>query len=164
MNTKMILSTRLYFSYRQFLVSDKDVKLPGCAWTEAHSNQGFIRRNSTVNFGTLLEFGWADVIVNLSSFETRDEYERIIAVPFSATSGIINLEGPESDLPESFSLSIGNYRLVVAQRVTGDDEEAIDLFFEQLAELPKQSEIIKKDDMLNPSMPLIETARIAGEN
>jgi hypothetical protein len=37
MNTKVVLSPRLYFSYSQFMIYDETVKLPGCAWTAKHS-------------------------------------------------------------------------------------------------------------------------------
>jgi hypothetical protein len=161
---KLVLSPRLYFSYRQFHISDKNVRFSGCTWTEEHSAQGFARHNSAVNFGTILEFGEADVTVNQSEYKPSDQYERVIAVPFLVTSGTINIEGPESNEPRSFSLAPGNYRLVAAQRVLGDDEEAIDLFFERLEVLPAKSEIIKKDDALNPPTRLIETAMIAGDN
>jgi hypothetical protein len=159
-----MLSPSLYFSYNQFLIYDSDVKLPGCEWTAAHSAQGFARRESVVCFSTLLEFGNANVVVSCSVFESRQEYERAIAVPFRITSGKVIVEGPdESDVDRSVAVPSGDYRLVAAQYVTGDDEEAIDLFFELLPESLKKSSVLVLDEALNPPQVLIETASIAGE-
>lgn len=163
MSTRTALSPRLYFSYSQFIVYDASVKLPGCAWTDKHTAQGFARRESTVNFNTLLEFGHANVAVSRSAYEPWCEYERVIAVPFFVASGKVLVEGPEeTDVQRSFSLPPGNYRLVTAQQVTGEDEEAIDIFFEPLAKLLERSTVLVADDALNPPTPLLETAGVAG--
>src|SRR5437879_3970134 len=95
MNTKAPLSPRLYFSYNQFMVYDESVRLPGCAWTDGHYAQGFARRESVANFGTPLEFGHADVTVSRGAYEAKDEYVRVIAVPFLITSGRVIVDGPE---------------------------------------------------------------------
>lgn len=146
------------------MVYDQNVRLPGCDWTERHTAQGFARRESTVNFNTPLEFGYADVAVSQSAYEPREEYKRVIAVPFCVTSGTVIVEGPEETKPErNFALRVGNYRLVAAQRVIGDEEEAIDLFFEPLAKPLERSAILVADEALNPLTTLIETAGIAGE-
>jgi hypothetical protein len=166
MNMKLSLSPRLYFSYSQFDVYDQNIRLGGCAWTDEHTAQGFARRESIVNFGTLLEFGYADVVVRRSSYEPRDDYERVIAVPILITSGRVIVHGPEeteTGRERNFALPPGHYRLVAAQRVTGDDEEAIDLFFEPVTQPLEQSEVLVADDALDPPTPLIETAAIAGE-
>jgi hypothetical protein len=163
---KTDLSPRLYFSYNQFMVYDQNVQLPGCAWTEEHSAQGFARRESSVCFNTLLEFGYADVAVCRSAYQSKGEYERVIAVPFAVVSGNVVVEGPdetEAGNGRSVQLPLGNYRLVAAQRMTGDEEEVIDLFFELLAKPLEQSSILLADEALNPPSPLIETAGIAGE-
>jgi hypothetical protein len=164
MSTKTTLSPRLYFSYNQFMVYDHSVRLPGCDWTEEHTAQGFARRESVVNFNTLLEFGYADVAVSREAYQLQQEYERVIAVPFRVTSGKIVVEGPEETTVErSIILPPGHYRLVAAQHATGEDEEAIDLYFEQLPKALERSAILVADGALNPSTPLIETAKVAGE-
>jgi hypothetical protein len=163
MNMKTILSPRLYFSYSQFMIYDQDVKLPGCSWTDEHSAQGFARRDSTVNFNTPLEFGYANVTVSHDIYEPRKEYERVIAVPFLVTSGLVIVEGPEETTERNIKLPPGNYRLVAAQHITGVEEEAIDLFFELLTKPLERSEVLIADEALNPSVPLIELAGVAGE-
>jgi len=164
MNIKTALSPRLYFSYSQFMVYDQSVRLPGCAWTDDHTAQGFARRESTVNFNTPLEFGYADVAVALCAYQPREEYERVIAVPFLVTSGKVIVEGPEEIKPErSIALPPGNYRLVAAQRVAGDEEESIDLFFELLTQPLERSAVLAADKALNPLPILLESAGIAGE-
>jgi hypothetical protein len=165
MNTKTALTPKLYFSYSQFMVYDQSVQLPGCAWTDEHTDQGFARRDSTVNFNTPLEFGYADVSISQGAYEPREEYRRVIAVPFRVTSGTVIVEGPEETKPErSFPLPAGNYRLVAAQCVTGDELEAIDLFFEPLAKPLERSVILVADDALNPPAALLETAGVAGQD
>ena len=163
MNATTALSPKLYFSYSQFMVYDQSEQLPGCDWTDEHSAQGFARRESTVCFGTPLEFGHADVTVNVAPYQPREEYARVISVPFLNSSGVITVEGPEEmDVDRIVELPPGNYRLTAAQIITGDDEEVIDLFFELLSTPLKQSAVLVADEMLNPSKSLIETAGIAG--
>jgi hypothetical protein len=165
MNTTTSLSPRLYFSYSQFLVYDQSVPLPGCAWTDRHTAQGFARRESTVNFSTPLEFGHAVVIVHHGPYRPDVAYDRVIEVPFRVKSGKILVEGPdEVDIERSFLLPPGDYRLVAAQRVTGDEEEAIDLFIEDLAKPLDRSAVLVADETLNPPASLLETAGIAGQD
>jgi len=59
-------------SYNQFMVYDESVRDPGSAWTEEHAAQGFAQRQSTVNFGTPLEFGYANVTVSLGALPVSD--------------------------------------------------------------------------------------------
>lgn len=110
-------STKIYFSYSQFMVFDESELLPGCEWTELHSNQGFARRLSTVCFGTLLEFGHACVTVLHEQYNPHNIYDRVISVPFLSVSGIVCVEGPEELNSERvFQIPAGNYRLTAAQK------------------------------------------------
>jgi hypothetical protein len=163
MNPKIALSPRLYFSYSQFMVFDESVRLPGCEWTDEHCAQGFARRESTVNFSTILKFGEADVVVD-SAYQERDEYERVIAVPFLVTSGNVIVDGPEEIKGKrKLKLRSGNYRLTAAQRVTGEEEEAIGLFFKLLSKPLERSSILVADKTLRMPSLLSETAGIAGK-
>jgi Competence protein J (ComJ) len=169
MNSKTILSARFYFSYSQFLVYDASVQVPFCECTAAHFDQGFARRESTVNFRTLLQFGQADLSVNLGPYGADVEYTRVIAVPFVVTSGRVFVKGPEEfEVQRQFEVAPGNYRLTAAQRITvdaeeSDGEEGIALFFEPLAGPLERSSILVADDALAVSDQLIETAEIAGQ-
>ena len=163
MNPKIALSPRLYFSYGQFMVYDESVRLPGCAWTDEHTAQGFARRESTVNFNTRLEFGYADVVV-ASAYQRGEGYERVIAVPFLVTSGNVIVEGPEETEPKrKVTLPPGDYRLIAAQRVTGEEEEAIDLFFELFSKPLERSSVLVADKALTVPNRLLEAAGAAGE-
>jgi hypothetical protein len=171
MSTKPNLLSRFYFSYNQFMVYDASVRLPGCDWTDEHSAQGFARRESTVNFGTILEFGRADLVVTCGAYQPREEYQRVIAVPFRVTSGNVIVEGPEEiETERKIELQPGNYRLIAAQRVTADfgeekeEGESIDLFFELLPKPLERSAILVGDEGLNPPASLVENAGIAGED
>jgi hypothetical protein len=59
-------------------------------------------------------------------------------------------------------LPSGYYRLVVAQFVVGENQQRIDLFFEQRQAPLERSAILLADEMLSPSEELVETADIAG--
>jgi hypothetical protein len=158
----LIYSATIYFSYGQFQVFDSSVKLPGCAWTDGHYKQGFARREQNVSFGTLLEFGYGDVVVHLGAYRGRDVHKRAIEVPISVSSGEVVIGGPE-EYPNKqvVKLPNGHYRLVAAQTVTSDDREGIDLYFEQLLEPLATSQIIIADDALHPPSPLLESVEVA---
>lgn len=163
MRSKTTSNPKLYFSYSQFLVYDESVKLPGCAWTDRHSAQGFARRESTVCFGSILEFGYANVVISQNFYRPNKEFKRVIAVPFLVMSGNVVVDGPEEmNTDRSVTIPPGNYRLIAAQCVVGNNEEAIDLFFETVVEPLTRSIILVADEKLSPSASLLETAEIAG--
>ena len=154
-----IFSARMYFSYNQFLVFDRSIRLPANEWTDPHFNQGFARRDRNVAFGSLLEFGQADLDVHLGPYRGRDDHERVIEVPFEVSSGDVIVAGPEEfDDTRIVKLAKAHYRLVVAQTVTAEDREMIDLYFEKLEKPITTSRIIVADEALHPPSPLLETA------
>jgi hypothetical protein len=156
------LSPKLYFSYGQFHVYDSSVKAPGCIWCAEHFAQGFARRESTVCFRTLLEYGFADVYCKDIAFLQTGKYERAIGVPFLVTSGRVIIDGPEEiNIERELCIPVGNYRIVAAQCIVGEDEESVDLFFEFLHEPLSKSEIIVSDLGLSPPLHLLETANAA---
>ena len=145
------------------MVFDQSVRLPGCDWTDEHYAQGFARRESTVNFSTLFEFGEADVAVTCRAYKSGEQYERVIEVPFRVTSGKVIVGGPEDVEDKRITeLLSGDYRLTAAQRVIGDEEEAIDLFFELLSKPLERSTILVADKSLTIADPLSESAGTAG--
>lgn len=151
----------MYFSYNQFMVYDDSLKEIGCDWTAEHCKQGFARRASVVSFGTILEFGHANITIIYSRFQPNDAYRRVIAVPFEVTSGKIIVGGPEEyPATRSFRLDAGHYCLVAAQYVSSQDEEVVDLFFERLEKTMEKSVILVADDDINPELPLIETSHV----
>jgi len=153
----------MYFSYGQFMVYDLDVELPGCAWTEGHSAQGFARRDSAVCFGAILDFGHADVTFVLGGYQPTQSFDRVVVVPFTVVTGKVAVDGPEeSDVDRTIEIPRGHYSLTAAQRVLSDDLEDVHLFFESVAEPRQVSSILVADEMLSPSYPLIETAEVAG--
>jgi hypothetical protein len=156
-----IASSTIYFSYSQFMVFDRSVKLPGCAWTAHHTDQGFARRESNVCFRTMAEFGNGDAAVHLGPYVEKIGDGRVIEVPFEVISGEVNVEGPEECKDRGVSMPNGHYRLVAAQALLGEDHEVIDLYFERLANPLSNSRIIVADDALHPPSQLLETAEIA---
>jgi hypothetical protein len=153
---------RLYFSYSQFMIYDQSVDAPGCLWTEAHSAQGFARRQSTACFQTLVEFGYASVRWKRGRFTPKPGYERVIAVPFRVVSGRVLIEGPEEQNVGRFiDMASGDYRLVAAQLATSDEAEDIDLFFEPLDAPLAESSVIVADESLSIPERLVEDASVA---
>lgn len=156
-----------YFSYQQIIVSDA-MERAGLDWTDAHTSQGFARRESNASFKTILESGLGEVQVFSARPECWDAYERVIGVPFRACSGRITVDGPDAPGDEvRLTVPVGDYRLYCAQRVTVDDdlhgEECIDLFLEQLERPAERSEILVRDAALVPPSVLLENAKVAGE-
>lgn len=153
----------LYFSYGQFSVYDPVAGPLGLAWTKAHSDQGFVRTQSAVAFGTLLEFGDGDVAVYPHGIHSMVGYDRVIAVPFVCSSGRITVVGPEEfNVERNIDIARGYYMMTCAQQTLVDDElamlfkERIDLFFESLSYLPKRSRLLVADRELNPPLELLE--------
>lgn len=161
-NEPVIYAATVYFSYNQFHVFDASVKLPGCDWTDGHYKQGFARRDQTVNFGTLLEFGKGEVTVHLGPYREQAGHERVIEVPLEVSSGEVVIGGPE-EYPDKHVVKLpeGHYRLAAAQAVIGDDRETIDLYFERIGEPLQSSKVILADGELAELGPLLESADIA---
>lgn len=162
MNATLILQAEIYFSYNQFFVFDRSVKLPGCYWTEAHYKQGFARRDRNVCFGTLLEFGHAALRVHEGPYQPSAYPERVIEVPFQVSSEEVVVAGPEEfDDVRMVKVAKGDYRLTVAQAATGDESETIELYFELLRQPLPHSRIVLADEALEPPVELLETAEVA---
>jgi hypothetical protein len=154
-------SLSVYFSYGHIFVFDRSVKLPGLAWTEGHHKQGFARRDKSVAFRTLLEFGEAHVSVHLGPYEPRLDHERVIEVPIESPTGEVGIEGPEEIGAQRFiRLEKGHYRLVAAQALDSD-REAVDLYLEKVTAPLSRSRILVADAALAPSEPLIESTEVA---
>jgi Competence protein J (ComJ) len=161
MPARNALMPRLYISYSQFSVYDRNVAAPGCLWTAQNSLQGFARRASTVSFGTICEYGDASVTWELGPFVSSSLHELVIAVPFVVARCELIVDGPEERVKRLVELPIGDYRLVAAQRLIGEAEEAIDLFFEKVAEPVTQSEILVAVYQIDVPDVLLEDAAVA---
>ena len=151
-----------YFSYNQIMVYDISVTLPGCFWTEYHVKKGFARRESTINFGTIIEFGTALIKVHNQPFKMESRFERIIAVPFYSPTGEIIISGPEEyQTQKEIIIEIGHYRVVFAQWVINNEKEGFELYFEKIIKPQISSEIILADEDLTPLDILLEYAEMA---
>src|SRR5437016_301671 len=108
---------QLYFSYGQFMIYDASLKLPGLAWTDSLSNQGFARQDSIVNVRTLQEFGLAPCHVYEGLYAPNPAYVRVLAVPFHSPSRAVSIEGPEEfDVDRELRLHQENFKLYIAQK------------------------------------------------
>lgn len=153
----------IYYAYNQFLVYDGTVALPGCDWTDTHVSQGFARRRGVVNFEALGDCGEARVRVFLTGFPGGD-YTRAIDVPLDLDSGELHIHGPEDTDTLPISVDRGPYRLTAAQRITANAALQVDLFLESVAAPLSGSEIVIQDSPLQPRLPLLEEAGVAGED
>ena len=159
---RSVYNFELFFSYGQFMVYDHSVSLPGCIWQDLHVNQGFARRESVVCFGTILDYGRANVHVWLQPFAKRKEHQRAISVPFFSPEGRVFLEGPEETVTDRYlDIEVGHYLVTAAQYVLNYQEEEIDLFFERVISPAAHSRILLADEQLNPPEELVEDAEIA---
>lgn len=145
------------FSYNQFVVFDSGIELPGNEWTEDHFSQGFSRNDSSVSFGTFLDFGYAHVQVFDHEYELNSEDSRVIEVPFYTESGTVHVEGPEENEPNTVSLEPGQYLLTAAQKAKFDDETlSVCLHFKKAESGIAKSRIIVQDEALNAPVHLLE--------
>ncbi len=144
------------YSYHQFLISDESSGRCLPLWTEQHGRQGFCRGLSAVSFITLDQWGIGHVKVRKTPFEDISVFMRLLTVPFFAESGMIAVQGPEDPPPMVFSVAKGHFRLWVGQYLIEEGEEGIEIFFEELTTPPAKSEIVIKDDDLQPGIELLE--------
>lgn len=161
MKTSTLGRFRFNFDYTQFLVYDVSVQVPQCEWTEGHCNQGFARRESTACIGTVLQGGEADVTAFFGPFVGKENYQRIIALPFYSPEGKIIVKGLlDLYLAHVLFCRRGNYKLYVAQWIADEehDREGIHLFFHPQEKPITKSDIIVADEGLSPPEVLLENA------
>ena len=148
----------LEFSYSQFFVYDAGLESPACEWTEAHSRQGFARRDGVVAVGTLLEFGTANVTLALGA-PSFQAYDRVLSVPLEIKGGALAIDGPEEEPGKrEFRVANGHYRATIAQKYRDDDHEEVAIWLERVDVPVRRSELLVVDEALDPPMPLLETA------
>jgi Competence protein J (ComJ) len=151
----------IYFAYSQFLVYDVSVDHIGSAWTETHSRQGFARRESYASIGTLLEDGKGIVKVYPDGYVEDRDHARVISIPFYSPTGQITVTGPEEFEPSVvLQFESTHFRLTVAQRLVGEEQEMIELYFEEMDRPLGKSEILVADDELDPPETLLEHADV----
>jgi hypothetical protein len=111
-------------------------------------------------FKELMEFGVAATRIFLQEYEPHLRYERVIAVPFHAPTGLLRIKAPDEPwkVEPDVVLNKGSYRLVAAQVTKGEMQERVDLFFEQLDSPLATSRILVADLELEPPPTLLETA------
>jgi hypothetical protein len=163
MSKRKIFHDGVIVSYSQVMIYDKSVQLPGCDWTETHSNQGFARREGTFCCGTLIDCGKANITVYLGAIDALDKYERVIETPFKAHTGKIGVEGPdEYPIERGFQIEPGIYNLTVAQKFVDEGMVKVDVYFQWIDKPLTKSAILLQDDDLNPPDILLEDAEIPG--
>jgi hypothetical protein len=144
------------YAYNQFFIFDESSGRSIPLWTEQHSRQGFSRGLSAAAFITLDQWGIGHVKVHSTPFAAVTHFERLITVPFFAQSGRIAIQGPEDPPPMLFSIGKGHFRLWVGQYLIKDEEECIEVYFQESAMPVEKSEIVIKDDYLQPGAELLE--------
>jgi hypothetical protein len=161
-----VFEDRIFGSCSQVQFRDDGARMDSLSLTAALFHQGFARRDSVLYVSILLDAGFVDMRVFMSTLEDFSGYTRVLALPFSTPTGIVAVEGPEEyPIDRSFRLEPGNYLFVLAQREVPRDpddlsleRQELDLFVTRTPELRAYSEILKADDGLSPQYPLIETA------
>jgi hypothetical protein len=162
MSISKLGSFKVDLNYNQLLVYDVSVEVPECSWTEAHCDQGFARRESTVCFDTILQYGDAEVTIYEGPYSDNALYQRAVAVPFFSPTGRVIVQSVlEIYVAKVVFLPKGYYRLYAAQWLADDgdeDRQSIDLFFEALPAPAAQSAVLRADEGLNPPAVLLEDA------
>ena len=155
----------VYVSYGQIMVFDASVKLPGCLWTPEHGRQGFVRRDQTASFRTIVEYGHTPVHVHLEPFVSSPEHVCAIEVPLRVTSGAVAIGGPEEiERKNLVALPAGSYRVTCAQSGTESEGETVEIYLEKLERPLTHSRILVAGDFFDPPgppSPLVEDAEIA---
>jgi hypothetical protein len=151
---------KLSFGYSQVVIYDSVVSQPGCNWTDEHYAQGFVRREGVVCFGTLLEYGKAEVEVIHGDYAPRD-LARVIRCPLRLESSSVWVVGPE-EWPEpedhKVALSPGMWSVTCGQWVLGPDLLGIVFWF---AGFTAESQILVADSGLRVGQHLIETGEVS---
>jgi len=152
----------MQYSYGQFLVYDQYESEPGSLWSDQHIAQGFVRRRRALGVSTLTQHGKATVRTFLGSPDGLNGYDRVISVPIELASGILCIEGPEEyPIQRSIKVIPGSYRLVAAQTQVSETELNIDVYIDHLVETDPKSKILKADELIQVSGPLLETGDVA---
>jgi hypothetical protein len=115
------MTARIYFSHGMFFLYDSSERAPGNAWTDEHSSQGFARRPTAANIGTLVEDGCFDVEVG--SPELLERCERVVVVSIRSDSGTISISGTDPEDHIVWKGRPGWVRVTVGQTPGGDEHE-----------------------------------------
>jgi hypothetical protein len=161
MKTRALGAFDIAFSHNQFLIYDVAVAIPQCEWTDEHSRQGFARRESAICLGTILQSGTASVRVYHGPIVPQQEWQRVIANPFSSPTGRIVVRGlMEMYIAHLVQLRPGFYRIYTCQTLADaqDEHELIELFFLPEDQPMDHSEVILADEGLTPPSVLVEGA------
>lgn len=145
-------------SYRQVAVFRAALHNPFNDWTLAHFAQGFSWRPGSVSFATLQECGPIDIEVVRSTYSMADRAAaRSIAVPFEVdASGSVEV----ASIGDGVALRIpaGSYRLVFEHGVVQDGKMWCRLWFEPTHDANCEAVVLKADEALHPSLPLLMEA------
>jgi hypothetical protein len=153
---EIIAEFDITYAYNQFSIFDESAGPCPVAWTEQHCRQGFCRSSSAAGFMTLDQWGIGHVKVRQVPFNDYSHLLRLIKVPFFAESGRIAIQGPEDPPPLLFSVGTGHYLLWVGQSLITDGEEEVEVYFESVNTPMERSDIVIKDELLEPDSALLE--------
>ena len=148
-------------SYGQLAVFLSALQNPFNDWTQKHVDQGFVWRQGSVSFRTLIESGLHDVEVVLTeqSIPVLDDAIRVIEVPFDIPDdGDIEV----SSIADAVSLSLpsGKYSLrceLLSPRSDGSAQVRITFSKNQKADF----KVIRADEGLTLGDELLTSAEVA---
>ncbi|NRA56692.1 MAG: hypothetical protein HRU13_01045 [Phycisphaerales bacterium] len=143
----------LYFSYSQCFVFDESEEQHGCEWTDEHVNQGFVRRERVLAFGTILQFGTARLTVSFDPIADLGGAGRSIRCPLYLPSGKLVVMGPEETMYETAPVVLvepGWYFVTCSQWVHDNEEVDMNInFVKDKGAGPQQSAVLIADRGLN---------------
>ncbi len=148
---KKLAEFESYYSYGQFCICDVIVNDYPSERTNAHFNQGFLRKDSAIWFRAIGDAGKMYVTIYDGEMPVDVPAERAIEVSILLSSGQIAIWNPEDGgvkdtiIPLHFERKW--YRLGVAQELIDDNSEAVALYFKESPDFT-QSKVVIRDKQL----------------
>ncbi len=153
------LKFQLELAWSQISVFDANLVDPYNDWNETHLAQGFTWRQGSVSFKLPVRSGNVSVDIELVDQLTVDPSARwAIVVPFITWAGVIEISSiTQSELIEVDS---GRYGLLYQSGIR-DGEAWVSLSLMPAGRLPIEPTILRCDDELHPTEPLLMEAEPA---
>lgn len=151
----------IHVSYAQIAIFESQLENPFSDWTEENVRQGFVWRQGSVSFRTLVEDAEHFVrVVVADHFESIDPRAiRVIEVPFEVPpSGDIEVAGIMGGT--LLSLNAGKYQLR-AEFLVGGNCAQFEVLFSFARTQTDRFAVLKRDSELDPPEKLVVGGRAA---
>lgn len=153
------LKFHLELAWSQISVFDANLVDPYNDWNETHLAQGFTWRQGSVSFKLPVRSGQVAVDVDLVDHLAVDPSAQwAIVVPFITWAGVIEISSITQ--AELIEVDSGRYALLFQSGVR-DGEAWVSLSLMAAGQMSVEPTILRSDDELHPSFPLLMEAEPA---